>query len=168
MTRPSYKLEDISSLQRVVLGVLALGLPPASLAKDTTLRLDVLAASVTALEEGQAEEHYLDPAGGTVTAEFDAQLTAAVIDLDKKGIISLGAPPGINVAMMGGIGDADGWRRVNFEQSPRIFDKYLAHECLEALLRQPEVHRYLMRKYGESSEVWQRLMREGYASGPGP
>ena len=160
--------EDLSPLQRIFLGVLALGLPPASLAKDPTLRLDVLSASAAALGEAQPEDHYLQQGGEAAGEQFDAELTAAVLDLDRKGVISLGAPPGINVTMMGGIGDAEGWRRVNFEQAPRIFDKYLSHECLEELLRQPAVHSYLMRKYGESSEVWQNLMREGYGSGPGP
>ena len=148
--------------------MLALGLPPATLAGDATFRLDVLAASALALAQGRDEAFHLDPGGHSASNAIADLLTAATVSLDEKGIISLGAPPGINVTLMGGIGTREGWRAIDFEQAPRIFDRYLAHACLESLLSQPAVHPYLMRKYGDGSEVWQRLMREGYGSGPGP
>lgn len=165
---PALHEGDLTPLQQAFLGVLALGLPPAGLAGDASFRLDVLTASACALQEGRPEAHYLAAGGAAAQDEFEQRLSREVIDLDRKAVISLGAPPGINVTMMGGIGDPGGWRRVNFEQAPRIFDKHLAHDCLESLLRLPDVHAYLMRKYGDGSEVWQRLMREGYGSGPGP
>lgn len=161
-----YQIADLSPLEQAFLGVLALGLPPASLAGDPGLRLDVLTASAVALAEGRSEGHYL--AGDATAPEFEARLSAAVLELDRKGIIALTAPPEINVTLVGVIADAAGRRHINFDQAPRIFDKYLAHACLEQLLQQPPVHAYLMRKYAESSEVWQRLMHQGYGSGPGP
>jgi hypothetical protein len=163
-----YHPEDLSRLERIFLGVLALGLPPASLAKDASFRLDVLTASAAALEEGRNEADHLAPNGTEAAPAFEAELGAAVFELDRKGLIALGSPPGINVTLMGTIEDAGGWRRVNYEEAPRIFDKYLAHDALESLLRVGPVHSYLMRKYGDGSEVWQGLMAKGYGSGPGP
>ena len=168
MSEKVFQQEELSALEQAFLGVLALGLPPASLARDPSLKLDVLAATAVALAEGKAEDFYLNQDGESAADEFGERLSGAAIELDAKKVIALGAPPGINVSLMGGIGDGTGWRRINFEHAPRIFDKYLAHACLESLLRQPPVHAYLMRKYGDGSEIWQRLMREGYGSGPGP
>jgi hypothetical protein len=166
--RRVYQPGDLGRLERVYLGVLALGLPSASLARDSSFRLDVLAASAAALEEGRGEGEYLEDGGEAATAAFEAELGRAVFELDSKGIIALGAPPGINVTLMGAIEESGGWRRVNYDDAPRIFDKYLAHDALESLLRVPAVHSYLMRKYGDGSEVWQDLVAKGYGSGPGP
>lgn len=164
---PVYQPSDLSDLERLFLGVLALGLPPATLAGDASFRLDTLCASAAALADGREEDALLDEEGHAEQG-FERRLAEAVFELDRKHVISLGAPPGINVTLMGGIEDASGWRGVNYEQAPRIFDKYLAHDALESLMRQPAVNRYLMRKYGDGSEVWQRLMSEGYGSGAGP
>ena len=152
---------DLTELERVTLGVLGAGLAPSSVAHDDSFRLDVLTATSLALLRGLSESAFL-AADGTATAAFQRELSDAYYDLDAKRILGLGGPP-VDALIMPG---AEAERRVdrgplaNFAQHPTVFDRYLAGRCLDELLRNPAVYRYIMGKYAESSEVWQRVYRQ--------
>ncbi len=51
---------------------------------------------------------------------------------------------------------------VDLDRPPAIFDRYLSHQCLELLMRNKPVYDFVMGKYAESSEIWQRLREQGY------
>jgi hypothetical protein len=52
--------------------------------------------------------------------------------------------------------------RLDLNQPPKVLDNYLAHRALDALLGHREVYTFLMAKYAASSEIWQRLVAQGY------
>lgn len=152
---------DLTELERIALGVLGAGLAPSSVAHDQSLRLDVLTAVSLALLRGLPADAFLN-LDGNGTPAFQRELSDAYCDLDEKRILGLGGPP-LEPLMMPG---AEPVRRpdrrplANFEQHPTVFDRYLAGRCLDELLRNGEVYQYIMGKYAESSEVWQRVYRQ--------
>jgi hypothetical protein len=131
---------------------------PAKLANDPSLRLDYVVAVCQALREGRPEDTYLED-GSTPGAAFVADLTTAALDLDAKGVLSIGPPPAdllLSVESPPQPAPAE----IDFEQRPRILDRYLAHACLEELFGDSRVYPFLMGKYQDSGEVWARLYRE--------
>ncbi len=159
----AYTPEELSPLQRVYLGVLATGIVPARLAGDESLRMDYLTAVCLALVEGQPVSAYTVGGGPAITPDFRAALTAAVIDLHEKRVLSAGAPVDETILST----DAAIVRPrppavIDFDQHPRLFDRFLAQQCMEALFSNPAVYPFLMGKYQDSGEVWGRLYRRGY------
>ena len=157
----TYTPADLTLLERVYLGVLATGMTPARLAKDPWLRMDYVTAVCLAIVEGKPQHTYVVGEGPDVSPEFTEALTAAALALDEKGIISAGSPP---PDVLGGpdIMRPRPPRVIDFDQHPRIWDRFLGHECMEELFRNPDVYPFLMGKYQDSSEVWARLYQEGY------
>lgn len=154
--------EALSELERVTLGVLGAGLAPADLANDPTLRLDYVTAVSLALQRGLSETAYLEPGGGQARRDFQRELTDALYDLEQKGVLGVGGPPP-GLMLDGSVQPPVRPARVevaNFDQPPKVFDRYLAGRCLDELLRQPAVYHFVMGKYADSSEVWQRVYKQ--------
>lgn len=154
--------EDLSELERVLLGVLGAGLAPSSVAGDPTFRIDHLTAVGLALLRGLSRQTFLNPAGPGATDAFQRALTEALHALEDRKILGVGSPPPDMVLTI----DNQPAARIpraevaNFDQQPKVFDRYLAGRCLDELLNHPDVYRFIMDKYGESSEVWQRVYKQ--------
>jgi hypothetical protein len=163
MTR-AYTPEDLSPLERTYLGVLATGMVPARLAGDPWLRMDYVTAVCHALVEGRPQTAYLAGEGPEISEPFRQALTAAVLALDAKRVISAGSPPPDVVLgpEMADLARPRASRVIDFDQHPRIWDRFLGHACMEALFRNPEVYPFLMEKYQDSGDVWGRLYQQGY------
>lgn len=160
-----YNIADLSSLERTYLGVLALGLPPAKLAGDVWLRLDYLTAVARAGMEGKPPHTYLISEGPETTPAFTELLKQAVYSLEKKDILGTSAPSVVFAFDVGSAAAPD-VSSIDPNATPVIFDNFLAQQCMNHLLDNPQVYRFLMGKYAESSEHWQRLTEQGYGQGP--
>jgi hypothetical protein len=89
-------------------------------------------------------------------------LTDVVRHLEVKKILGMGGPPP-EVWLSPGIPAvrAPGQDPIaNFDQHPTVFDRHLAGRCLDEILRNEAIYRYIMGKYAESSEIWQRVYRQ--------
>jgi hypothetical protein len=152
---------DLEELERAALGILGAGLAPSSVAGDPSFRLDVLIATSFALVQGLAPGSYLEPSGGA-TAAFQRRLTDAFHVLEDKKILGMGGPPPeVRISPGTGAFRAPGQDPIaNFDQHPTVFDRHLAGRCLDEILRNGDVYRYVMGKYAESSEIWQRVYRQ--------
>lgn len=151
----TYNPNDLNELEQILLGVLGAGLVPSNVAGDASFRLDYLCAVSLALIRAEPRETYLDPDGRKATPALQHDLTDALADLEQKRILSSGGsellltpdqPPS----------PAPHQQLANFDQHPKIFDRYLAGRCLDALLRNTAVYRFIMDKYADSSEVYQK------------
>lgn len=151
--------DDLSPLERTYLGVLDTGMVSSRLAADPSLRLDTVTAICLALRDDQPQHAYLDGDGPEPTAAFIADLTAAVLALDARGILSAGPPPP-DMLLSPDLARPRPPITLDFDQHPRIWDRYLAHQCMEALFADPRVYPYLMAKYQDSSDVYARLYTE--------
>jgi len=158
LARPVLRAPDLTPLQRTDLGVLDTGMVSAKLAEDPTLRLDYVVAVCQALREGRPEDSYLD-GDATPRSDFLADLTAAALDLDAKGILSAGPPPA-DLLLTPDAPPRHTPTEIDFEQRPLILDRYLAHACLEELFADGRVYPFLMGKYQDSGDVWARLYQE--------
>ncbi len=152
--------EDLDEIEVTLLGVLCVGLPPSREAGSDEFRVDHVTAVAHALKTGAARGAHLDADGLAVTTGFRATLRAAVIGLTAKGIVAeqvagLPAPPG-------GFEEGLAIDTVNPDEHPVVIDRYLAQECMELLLRNPPVYRYLMERYASSGEIWRKLRESGY------
>src|SRR5262249_3224445 len=101
------------------------------------------------------------------SAAFLDVLNAAAQSLDARGVIAAVAPPAdvllspeLLTPEMVGAARARPPARLDFDQHPRVRDKYLAHLCLEELFGGHRVYPYLMGKYQDSGDVWARLYKE--------
>jgi hypothetical protein len=150
---------DLSLLERTYLGVLDTGMVPAKLAGDPSLRMDYVTAVCLALREGRERDAYLDASRAEPTAEFIEDLTTAAQSLDAKGVISVGPPPP-DLILTPDMPRPPAPRSIDFDQHPRIWDRYLAHTCLEELFSDRRVYTFLMGKYQDSGDVWARLYKE--------
>jgi hypothetical protein len=159
--RAALRPSDLTVLERTYLGVLDTGMVPARLAGDPSLRMDYVTAVCFALREGRPRETYLDGDGSQTrpSPAFVEQLTAAARSLDEKGVISVGPPPP-DVILTPEASRPPPPREIDFDQHPRIWDRYLAHECMEELFSDSRVYPFLMGKYQDSGEVWARLYKE--------
>lgn len=150
---------DLPLLERTYLGVLDTGMVPARLAGDPSLRMDRVTAICLALREGAAESTYL--AGEEPGPAFLAALADAARSLERRGVISVAPPPPDAILAPEGLQLPQSRpREIDFDQHPRIHDRFLAHECMEELFADARVYPYLMGKYQDSGEVWARLYRE--------
>jgi hypothetical protein len=130
-------------------------------AHDPSFRLDVLTAVSLALLRDLPESTYLETPE-RATPDFQRRLSDAYYDLDAKRILGVGGSP-VQALIMPGTEpqrSIDRGPLANFEQYPTVFDRYLAGRCLDQLLTNTRVYRYIMGKYAESSEVWQRVYRQ--------
>ncbi|MGD9890636.1 MAG: hypothetical protein AB7U18_05000, partial [Dehalococcoidia bacterium] len=93
------------------------------------------------------------------TAAFIQDLTTAARALDARGVISVGPPPP-DLILTPDAPRTPAPRVIDFDQHPRIWDRYLAHTCLEELFSDIRVYSFLMGKYQDSGEVWARLYKE--------
>jgi hypothetical protein len=157
VTVPS--IQELNELEKVALGVIGAGLAPSSVAHDRSFRLDTLTAISLALTRGLDRDAFLD-VNGDASAAFQSELAGTYDALDRKRILGLGTP---NDALLMP-GEAPRSPRdqqlPNFDQYPTVFDRHLAGRCLDELLKQPDVYRFIMGKYAESSEIWQRVYRQ--------
>jgi hypothetical protein len=156
--RPVLQPSDLTPLQRTYLGVIDTGMVAAQLARDPTLRVDYVTAVCQALREGRPGDSYL-AGDGTPDAAFLADLRSAALDLDAKSAISL-APPPADLLLTADAPPHHIPTEIDFEQRPRVLDRYLAHACLEELFADARVYPFLMGKYQDSGDVWARLYRE--------
>ena len=159
----TYAASDLTLLERTYLGVLATGIVPARLAGEPSLRMDYLTAVCLSIQEGVPPATRLIDDGPALTADFTGALTTAVLALDEKAIISAGSPPAdIVLATDPSLSRPQPPRVIDFDQHPRIHDRYLAQQCMEDLFRDPAVYPFLMGKYQDSGEIWGKLYQKGY------
>ncbi len=156
--------DRLSELERVLLTVLAAGLAPNSLAGDPSFRLDVLCARTLALLRHEPGQRYLAPSGNEATPEFQHQLSTAVHRLMDRRILIANDPGATAYLPLDGepAPAAPAHGPVDFNVFPAVFERHLAGRCLDELLRDPGVYRFIMDKYADSTEIWQRLARQGY------
>lgn len=151
---------DLTPVERTYLGVLSLGLVSADQAHDDRFRMERVCAIVHALRQGLPEAALQD-GDGCATPDFREELQTAIVDLDQKGIIGIGPPQDLVIlrpAAERPVGHAD----VEVNRHPPIFDRYLAQRCMDELMENETVHRFLIELYAESGEVWHTLYQQGY------
>ncbi len=156
----AFNPEDLAPLERALLGVLSVGLPPSRSAGSDTFRVDHVTAVVAALAETGAKDTYLGPDGIHVTREFRTELKATVESLVEKGIVAsqaAGMPAAAGGYEAGLVIDM-----VDPDETPAVLDRFLAQLCMEELFQIPAVYPFLMERYSASGEVWRRLRDSGY------
>lgn len=156
----AYQPEDLEPLERILLGVLSVGLPPSRAAGSDTFRVDHVTAVVASLEATGEREAYLGEDGVRVVPEFRARIRAAVESLTAKGLVmqqAAGMP-----AAAGGYESGLQIDLVDPDEHPVVVDRYLSQVCMEYLFNIPAVYPYLMERYSASGEVWRRLREGGY------
>jgi hypothetical protein len=156
----AYQPEDLAPVERALLGVLCVGLPPSRAAGSDTFRVDHVTAVVSGLLETGDGARNLQPQSDAVTAEFRGELRTAIVSLTGKGIVAdqaAGAP-----AAAGGFEAGLAIDLVNPDEHPALLDRYLGQLCMEELFNVPAVYPYLMERYSTSGGIWRRLRDEGY------
>lgn len=159
--------DELSPLAKTYLGVVAAGLPTARLAGDESFRIDYLTAVCWAVLRDRPAETHLEGDGPQPRQDFLDELRSTIADLDARGVIIAGAGDGHLATMpflgqdVGGLTSAQ-IAKLDLNQSPKVLDSFLAYRALDELLGHDRVYAVLMEKYGESSEIWQRLSRQGY------
>ncbi len=147
--------DDLMPLEQVILGVLSLGLPPSRAAGDDRFRVDYVCAVTHGLRTAGHARAFLDPAGERATREFREQLENAVRSLAEKGLVAH-QPPGLPAAP-GGFEPGLAVDVVDPDIHPTVLDRYLGQQCMELLLRHPDVYPFLMERYAKAGEVWRRI-----------
>ncbi len=152
---------NLTDLERVILAILGAGLVPSSVANDPGFRIDYLAAVTAALLRDEPEDAYLSQ-DGAPAPELVRELSDAIYSLGDRRVLALGAAPANPFINLDGAPPpaSDRVIPINFDQHPAVFDRYLAGRCLDELLRHPKVYRFIMDKYADSSEVWQRVYKQ--------
>ena len=155
-----YEPHDLDAIERALLGVLCLGLPPSRAAGSDTFRVDHVTAVVVGLIEAGERDQHLETNSDFVTPEFRLNLRATIEALTEKGIVTrqaAGMP-----AAPGGFEAGLALDMVNPDEHPVVLDRYLAQLCMEELFNVPAVYPYLMDRYAKAGEVWRRLQEAGY------
>jgi hypothetical protein len=154
--------QQLSELERVLLTVLAAGLAPSALAGNPSFRLDVLCARTLALLRREPAQTYL-ASEAEARPDFQRWLSAAVHSLTDRRILVAGGESSSAYVPIEGEPEPVGLSHelVDFNVFPAVFERHLAGRCLDELLRDPEVYRFIMDKYAESTEIWQRAARQG-------
>lgn len=162
-----HEYADLTPLARAYLAVVAVGLPSPRLAGDESFRLDYLTAVCAAVVEGRPANDDLDGDGPQPRAAFLDELRATIAGLDAKGIIIAGAGDGHLATTpflgveMGGLTSAQ-VAKLDLNQAPKVLDSFLSYRALDEMLANADVYPFIMGKYSESSEIWQRLAAKGY------
>lgn len=151
---------DLELVERVVLGVLAVGLPPSRAAGDDRFRVDHVVAVSTALSEDAKPDAYLRDDGIRVRQDFRDRLRASIESLADRELVTT-QPAGMPAAA-GGFDATLAIDLVDPDEHPVVLNRNLSQECMEMLLQDKRVHTYLMERYAKSGEVWRRLRDEGY------
>ncbi|WP_322796652.1 hypothetical protein [Tepidiforma sp.] len=157
----AYNPEDLDPIERALLGVLSLGLPPSRAAGSDTFRIDHVTAVVASLAESGQPAAYLAEDGLRVQPAFRQRLRLAIESLTEKGLVMQQAP-GMPAAA-GGYETGLALDLVDPDEHPIVLDRYLSQLCMEHLFNIPAVYPYLMERYSSSGEVWRRLREGGYA-----
>lgn len=157
----AYQPEDLDLLERTLLGVLSVGLPPSKAAGSDTFRVDYVTAVIAAIQETEVRDAYLGPDNVRVTPEFRARLRTTVRGLEEKGLVA--APMAGMPAAAGGFEEGLLLDLVDPDEQPAVLDRYLSQLCMETLFNIPRVYPFLMERYSSSGEVWRRLRGGGYA-----
>ncbi|MEO8538988.1 MAG: hypothetical protein ABI577_04545 [bacterium] len=159
----TYQPEDLDPLERTVLGVLSIGLPPSKSAGSDTFRVDYVCAVIAAMQETEDREAYLGPDNLRVVPEFRERLKAAIQSLEEKGLVVANQPgPGMPAAA-GGYEAGLVLDLVDPDEHPTLLDRFLSQLCMEFLFNVPAVYPFLIERYAASGEVWRRLREAGYA-----
>jgi hypothetical protein len=156
-----YQPEDLDLLERTLLGVLSIGLPPSKSAGSDTFRVDHVTAVIAGTQEAGDRNAYLLDDGVRVAPEFRARLRATIQGLEGKGLVHM--PVAGMPAAAGGFEEGLILDLVDPDEQPAVLDRYLSQLCMEVLFNIPEVYPFLMERYAASGEVWRRLREAGYA-----
>lgn len=157
----AYNPEDLDLVERTLLGVLSVGLPPSKAAGSDTFRVDHVTAVLVGLQESGEKAEHLGPDGVKVTPQFRERLTHAIEGLVAKELVvhqASGMPAAAGGYEAGLVLDL-----VDPDQQPAVLDRYLSQLCMEALFNEPLAYPFLMERYSASGEVWRRLREGGYA-----
>ncbi len=157
----AYQPEDLDVVERTLLGVLSIGLPPSKAAGSDTFRVDHVTAVIAGMQEAADRASNLQADGVRVAPAFRERLKAAIRSLEEKEIV-IAPAPGMPAAP-GGFEAGLVLDLVDPDEQPVVLDRYLAQLCMEVLFNIPEVYPYLMERYSSSGEVWRRLREGGYA-----
>src|SRR5579875_124270 len=160
-------VDDLTPIEQTYLGVLALGLVSADQARDPRFRMEYICARTHALRHSEPETTYLGTGACEASPEFRDALRAAILDLDAKRVIGIGAPVELVIMPETPAGDAPvspgrAAESVDVNRHPPIFGRYLAQRCMEELLNVPAIYDYLMSLYADSSDIWGALYEQGY------
>ena len=155
-----YQPEDLDDLERALLAVLCVGLPPSRAAGDDRFRVDHVTAVVEGLYTANDASRNLREDGVRASQEFRDRLRETIEELGRKGIVTQQAS-GMPAAA-GGYEAGLAIDLVDPDEHPVVLDRYLAQQCMEVLFNVPQVYPYLMDRYAKSGEVWRRLRDEGY------
>jgi hypothetical protein len=153
--------DDLDVIERTVLGVLSVGLPPSRAAGSDTFRVDHVTAVIVSLQETGEQTTFLAEDGIRVLPEFRARLRGAIERLQEKGLVT--APVSGMPAAPGGFEAGLQLDLVDPDEQPVLLDRYLSQLCMEMLFNIPAVYPFLMDRYSASGEVWRRLRQAGYA-----
>ena len=156
-----YQPEDLDLLERTLLGVLSIGLPPSKAAGSDTFRVDHVTAVIAGMQEAEDGRAYLVGDGERVTPEFRARLRKTIEGLVEKGLVT--SPVAGMPAAAGGFEEGLLLDLVDPDEQPTLLDRYLSQLCMEVLFNIPMVYPFLMGRYSASGEVWRRLREGGYA-----
>ncbi len=155
----AYQPSDLPFLEKAILGVLCIGLPPSKAAGSETFRVDHVTAVIAGLNDGVRTAN-LDGDQVRVTPGFRGQLRAAIESLTEKGLVTQQAS-GMPAAA-GGFEQGIALDLVDPDEHPVLLDRYLGQLCMEELFNIPAVYPFLMDRYTKSGEVWRRLREGGY------
>jgi hypothetical protein len=156
-----YNPEDLDVIERTLLGVLSVGLPPSKAAGSDTFRVDHVTAVIVGMQERADRLAYLGMDGVRVSVEFHARLRETIKGLEEKGLVAM--PMSGTPAAAGGFEEGLELDLVEPDEQPAVLDRYLSQMCMEVLFNIPEVYPFLMERYSASGEVWRRLREGGYA-----
>ena len=153
-------LDDLSSIEIALLGVLSLGLPPSRAAGDDTFRVDHCTAVVAGIEESANPSEYLAGAGPRVGQVFAARLEDAIASLTDRGLLAdqpagMPAPPG-------GFEPGPAVDVVNPDSPPAVLDRGLGPRCLHALPGKPGAPGCLRTHSPRAGEFWRSARETGY------
>lgn len=157
----AFNPEDLDLLERTLLGVLSVGLPPSKAAGSDTFRVDHVTAVIAAMQEAGDAHAYLAEDRVRVTGEFRSRLRATIAGLEEKGLVT--TPAAGMPAAAGGYEEGLLIDLVEPDEQPTVLDRYLSQLCMEVLFNIPPVYPFLMERYAASGEVWRRLREGGYA-----
>ncbi|MHB8576151.1 MAG: hypothetical protein ACYDCQ_12565 [Dehalococcoidia bacterium] len=156
-------VDDLSLIERTYLGVLAMGLVPADLARDDRFRIEYLCAVCHAMRQDRPRTTYAD-GENQASAEFHGELREALIDLDRRRVIGIGTPRDLVILRPEAPPEA-AYGSIDLNRHPPIFDRFLAQRCMDELLNLPPIYRLLMDLYAESGDIWGDLYeqdKQGY------
>ena len=158
----AYQPEDLDELERTVLGVLSVGLPPSKSVGSDTFRVDHVCAVVAGLRESGEKTAFLGDDHVRVVPAFRARLRTAIESLEAKGLVTTASEPGLP-APVGGYEEGLLIDLVDPDEHPTLLDRHLSQLCMEELFQMPAVYPFLIERYAASGEVWRRLRDGGYA-----